>query len=178
MARGKARGRSLGWAVVVALGLVLASMLLAAARAAPALPAAPVGTWLTQDRGGVIAIEPCGGGGAALCGRIVGLTGRQPDGSLPTDVHGRTQCGLVIITGAAPGSGARWEGRITNPESGRTYDAQLWLDAAGQLHLRGYLALPLFGATQVWTPFRGAVPRDCRMVDGTAASGGLPTAGG
>lgn len=138
-------------------GAVLACALAGAARAAPQVP---VGKWLTEDRGGVIEIEPCG---ASLCGRIVGMTGRRPDGTLPVDVQGRPQCGLTIISDAKPGSADRWTGRITDPETGHTYGAQLWVDHAGQLHLRGYLGLPLFGATQVWTPYRAPVPKDCRL---------------
>lgn len=150
-------GGSLRWALLVTLGLLLASVLLAAARAAPT---APLGTWLTEDHGGVIEIAPCG---ASLCGRIVGIAELRPDGSLPVDVHGRSQCGLTIISDAKQGSNHKWTGQITDPETGHVYSAQLWLDQAGRLHLRGYIGLPLFGATQVWTPYRAPVPKDCRL---------------
>jgi len=147
---------SLAWAFAVALVLLLASVLLAATRAAPVMPS---GRWLTQDREAVIEIQPCG---TSLCGRIVGMTW-PADANAPVDVDGRPQCGLTIISDMKPGSGDRWTGRITNPETGHAYDAQLWLDAGGRLHLRGYVGLPLFGATQVWTPYRMPVPKDCRM---------------
>jgi uncharacterized protein (DUF2147 family) len=156
------RGGSLAWALVVALSLLLASVLLAATRAAPsAVPMAPLGKWLTEDHDGVIEIVPCGG--ASLCGRIVGMTGSRADGTLPTDVHGRPQCGLTIISDAKLGPGGKWTGQITDPETGRIYNAQLWLDEAGRLHLHGFIGLPLFGATQVWTPYRAPVPKDCRL---------------
>lgn len=145
------------WALVVAIGLLLASVLLAVSHAAPA---APIGQWLTQDRSGVIEIGPCG---TSLCGRIVGMAEWPADGHVPVDVQGRPQCGLTIIADARPGSEDRWTGRITDPDTGHVYSAELWVDQGGQLHLRGYIGLPVFGATQVWTPYRAPVPKDCRL---------------
>ena len=137
-------------------GLVLACVPLAAV----AVPQSPEGQWMTQERGAVIAIEPCG---PRLCGRIVGIADWPADGSAPVDVHGRPQCGLAIITDVRPGSANRWAADITDPENGHVYDAQLWVDEDGQLHVRGYVGLPLFGETQVWTPYSAPVPRDCRL---------------
>ncbi|MDQ2801169.1 MAG: DUF2147 domain-containing protein [Pseudomonadota bacterium] len=120
----------------------------------------PAGTWLTQDRSGVIAIAPCGNG---LCGRIVGMAQWPTNGTVPHDVHGQPECGLTIISVAPPSSGRRWHGKITDPHNGSVYSAQLWVGRGGQLHLRGYIGLPLLGATQIWTPYRAPVPQDCRL---------------
>ena len=121
--------------------------------------ASPVGHWLTQDRSGVIAIAPCGAG---LCGRIVGMA-EWPATGVPRDVHGQPQCGLTIISVKPPSAGKRWHGRILDPSTGRVYGAQLWVGKGGRLHLRGYIGLPLLGATQIWTPYAAPVPQDCRL---------------
>lgn len=141
-------------ALAALVGLSLASMP-AAAQATP-----PVGQWLTEDRSGVIAISPCGG---VLCGRIVGMAGWLTDGTVPVDVHGRPECGLTIISDARLSSAGRWDSQITDPDTGRIYNAQLWVDQDGRLHLRGCIGLPLFGMTQVWTPYPAPVPQNCRL---------------
>ena len=120
------------------------------------------GRWLTADHSGVIDIAPCGDSGR-LCGRIVGVTGRGPNGSVPRDVQGRSQCGLEIIGPAVPTAPNLWSSRITNPNNGRVYPIELWIDSRNRLHLRGYIGVPLFGATQIWTPYPAATPPDCLL---------------
>ena len=44
-----------------------------------------------------------------------------------------------------------------------SYDAILALRPDGRLGLRGYLGLPLFGQTQLWSPFTGRTFADCRL---------------
>jgi uncharacterized protein (DUF2147 family) len=119
----------------------------------------PRGTWLTASGHGVIAIEPCG---EALCGRIVGID-RDPTEPMPTDVHGRPQCGLTIIRNEKPEADGTWLGEVTDPRDGTTYHAQLWLDASGDLHLRGYIGIPLFGSTQTWRKFTGHLTTECGL---------------
>jgi len=97
-------------------------------------PTSPIGTWTTENGHGVIAIAPCGD---ALCGRIVGID-RPPDD---------------------PGT---WVGHITDPRDGSVYGARLWVQN-GNLHLRGYLGIPLLGSTQVWRPFTGRLTPDCGL---------------
>jgi len=133
--------------------LFLAAALLAGASSPP------YGQWLTQDRGGVIEIAACG---SALCGRIVGLMPKR-DGRPPVDWQGRSDCGLLIIDHMAQAAVDRWRGRILDPEDGRSYDAELWVDAAGQLQLRGFILIPLLGQTQTWTRYDGSVGPACRM---------------
>jgi uncharacterized protein (DUF2147 family) len=117
------------------------------------------GLWLTQDRDGVIRVSPCESG---LCGSIVGLD-LAPGEAPARDVNGRSQCGLPLISGVRQTGANEWQGSITNPRDGKTYDAQLSVDEADRLRLRGYVLVPLFGATQVWTRYQGAVTADCRM---------------
>ena len=137
-------------AVLVMLGLGVAAHAMA--------PTSPIGTWTTENGHGVIAIAPCGD---ALCGRIVGID-RAPGDPMPTDVHGQSQCGLTIITGERPDDPGTWVGHITDPRDGSVYGARLWVQN-GNLHLRGYLGIPLLGSTQVWRPFTGRLTPDCGL---------------
>ncbi len=119
------------------------------------------GRWLTEDRGGVIEIAPCG---AALCGRIVGMS--EPlaaDGSVQVDNQGRPKCGLAILNAPDQTQPGRWAGGITNPDDGKLYDVHLSVDERDRLHLRGYILTPLLGATQIWTRYAGAIGAGCRM---------------
>ena len=119
--------------------------------------ATPAGTWSTADGHGVVAIEPCGD---AFCGRIVGID-RAPTEPMPTDVRGRSQCGLTIIKKEKPKADGTWVGVVTDPRDGATYDAMLWVDASGDLHLRGYIGIPALGATQTWRRFTGHLTAEC-----------------
>ena len=70
---------------------------------------------------------------------------------------------LLLITGVRQTGSNEWQGSITNPRDGKTYDAQLSVYEENRLRLRCYLLVPLFGATQLWTRYQGAVTPDCRM---------------
>ncbi len=117
-----------------------------------------LGMWMTEDRQGVVRIEPCGD---AYCGRVVGISDFPPGGL--RDLHGVPQCGLVIVHGLRPTDTGKRHGTITNPDDGRTYDAIMWVAPDGDLRLRGYIGLPLFGSTQRWPHFTGRVTPDCHF---------------
>lgn len=121
----------------------------------------PVGVWMTQGNDAVIAIAPCDSG---LCGRIVGVTLDHPDDPVPTDRNGRSQCGLTIIHDAVRDGEASWAAQIIDPRDGSAYRARMQLDEQRRLRVRGYIGIALFGRTQVWTPFNGPLPNDCRLV--------------
>jgi len=139
-----------------ALLAVLAGPALAAAA-----PANPVGDWMTEDHKGVITIAPCGD---ALCGAITGLSEFPPGGR--RDVHGAQECQLQIIKDMRPGDDGRHHGTVDNPENGKVYHAQLWVDDAGVLNLRGYVGIPLLGETRNWTKFVGKRAPDCHFSAG------------
>jgi len=113
----------------------------------------PIGLWLTEDHDGVISIAPCG---QNLCGSIAGQSATGPEPPIAA------RCGLRILT-VAPSRPGIWDGHITNPEDGRVWNAQIWQDTEGRLHLRGYIGLPLLGATQIWTRYPGRIGARCRM---------------
>ena len=128
----------------------------------------------------VVEIYQCGN---SLCGAISGMV-LAPADKTPVDWQGQSQCGLVIVRTAAdpvPGNKPAWFGSITNPRNGSVYHARLTLDADGNLLLRGYVGLPVFGATQTWTRDEGDnPPADCRLsttATQTAASGAAASNG-
>jgi uncharacterized protein (DUF2147 family) len=137
-------------AVLIGLG----AMSLSAAQAA-----APVGEWLTASGHGVVEISQCGD---ALCGRIVGID-RKPTEPMPQDVNGNSQCGLTIITNQKPEAAGVWLGEITDPRDGGKYQAKLWLDDQGDLHLRGFIGIPALGSTQIWHRFTGHLTAGCGL---------------
>jgi len=143
--------------VVACCAAILA--ILAVRSSASARPDSPLGTWLTESGHGVVAIAQCGD---ALCGRIVGID-RDPGSPMPMDVNGRPQCDLTIITNAKPVADGTWLGAITDPRDGDTYRAKLWVDAEGNLHLRGFIGISFFGSTQVWRPFTGHLGAECGL---------------
>jgi uncharacterized protein (DUF2147 family) len=69
----------------------------------------------------------------------------------------------MILRNAAP-KGEVWEGRIIDPRDGDDYHARLHLETDGTLLMRGYVGMPLFGRTQVWTRYAGPLPIDCRLL--------------
>ena len=146
-------------AMLVSLALLLATAAHAAPPRPATLPVQVLGPWLTQGGDGVIAIEACGD---ALCGRIVGIR-RKPGEPMPRDVHGAPQCGLTILKRERATAEGDWLGQITDPRDGKTYGARLWLDARGNLRVRGFLGLPLFGQTQTWRRFTGTLGPECRF---------------
>ncbi len=119
----------------------------------------PSGLWWTEDHSGVIAIAPCDLG---LCGRIVGQPNPLlPDGSLPRDWRGEPECGLDFLDVRATDTANLWLGQVLDPRNGQRWNAEIYLDADGNLRLRGYILTPLLGQTQIWTRFAGRVNDKC-----------------
>ena len=150
---GVVRGHaSTGFVAILAIGLVAAP-----ASAEPA--GSPLGNWVTANGHGVVEIAQCGG---VLCGRIVGIDREQSE-PMPTDVDGRPQCGLTIISNERAQPDGTWLGQISDPRDGGVYQAKLWLDARGDLRLRGFIGIPALGATQTWHRFIGHLTDACRF---------------
>lgn len=141
-----------------AAGLLVATASAVFAQAPGAVPAvSPIGRWLRASGNGVVEIYPCD---RRLWGRVVWVRklvddqGRpladrnNPDPALKT----RPACGLPIMGGFEFGGPREWGGGwVYNPENGKTYRARLTLENETVLRLRGYIGIPLFGETQVWT---------------------------
>ncbi len=118
----------------------------------------PTGRWVTPKHDAVIQIAPCG---QDLCGQIVGMV-LGPEDPVPRDWAGATQCHLTIIR-TGPAVAGVWSGSVIDPRDGSTYHAQITLDQEHHLKLRGYIGLPIFGRTQTWSAYDGAVATNCRL---------------
>jgi uncharacterized protein (DUF2147 family) len=128
---------------------------------------APEGWWLDQTGKGGILIAACGN---QLCGRLEWLQNPDVQGKPKTDSHNpdaalqsRPLCGLTIVGGFSPdGSGGWTGGWVYDPQSGKTYKAEMHIAADGTLHLRGYIGIPMLGRTAVWTR-PPAIPPQCSV---------------
>ncbi len=137
--------------------LLAGLLVLTVTHEAVADPLSPAGRWLTDDRGGVIEIAPCGD---ALCGRIVGM---RYAGPMPVDHWNRPQCGLGLLYGLKPGEDS-WNGQVLDPKGGKLYSARVSLPDHDTLKLRGYIGVALFGQTVTWTRYTGgAIGNACHM---------------
>ncbi len=110
-----------------------------------------IGSWKTSDNS-IIRVYACQG--SNLCARLVTVGPKDdpkvdlnnPDAAL----RSRPLCGLTIGTGFAPdGASSAKDGKIYDPESGKTYSAQMQGDG-DVLKLHGYVGISLLGRTETW----------------------------
>ena len=150
---------------IVLRGLALVVL---TASGALAQPAGPVGTWLNQDKDGIVQIGDCGllrgqPASGALCGNVAWIrdavdrtTGRPPVDGKNADpaLRNRPILGLTVLSDLRPASSNRWDGRIYNIDDGKSYTAKVTLIADNQLQVEGCVLLICRGET--WT--RQALP--------------------
>ncbi len=91
---------------------------------------------------------------------------KNPDVKLQT----RPLLGLDLLVSYG-WTGERWEGEIYDPESGNTYKSRMEVDEAGRLSMRGYLGVPMFGRTALFTPAGDCSETVVAMIVASAASG-------
>ena len=74
--------------------------------------------------------------------------GNNPDKKL----RSRKIVGLSLLSGFVPSDDKnKWQdGKIYNPEDGKTYSCSLTLRDDGKLDVRGYVGISLFGKSQIW----------------------------
>jgi uncharacterized protein (DUF2147 family) len=128
-----------------------ATAMLALAAITASAQSGVLGDWKTKV-GSIVRIERCG---EKVCLRVMQLS---PDVSETTDIHNpdpaqrsRPLCNLRIgndFTLSDPDHAAG--GTIYDPKNGKTYHGEMTLEGA-KLHLRGYVGIPLFGASETWT---------------------------
>jgi uncharacterized protein (DUF2147 family) len=125
-------------------------LFLFAAAIASAQSGGLLGDWKTKA-GSIVRVQRCG---EQVCMRLVQVINTGGD---TTDSHnpdpalrGRPLCGLEIGSGfklTDPGHGVG--GMLYDPKSGKTYRGNITADGAA-LRLRGYVGIPLFGASETW----------------------------
>lgn len=134
-----------------------AVLLLLMPMALTAQPDGVLGVW--QDpTGSVIRVDRCG---ADVCLWIAAL---GPSAPSAFDIHNpdagqrsRALCGLEIGNGfALRDPGHATGGTLYDPKTGKTYHGNMTADG-DKLNLRGYVGIPLFGASQTWTRYTGTI---------------------
>jgi len=144
------------------LFITLCASLLSAAAAAQATPPFgvndPRGRWVTASGNLEVEIAPCG---PALCGTVTKVLtnnsmSRQDSPMTPADP--RPALGMKLLIDLLPDEGetppTTWRGHVYNRENGKTYRCKVEVEAKpgapGELVMRGYVGIPLFGSTQRW----------------------------
>lgn len=108
------------------------------------------GYWLTKNRKVIVRTRICG---TKICGHMVWLANPvDADGKAKRGADGKPLCGTQMIGGLKPRGAGRWSGGwVLDPRNGDRYSAKLTLLSPQKIKLRGYLGLPLLGASQIWT---------------------------
>lgn len=122
------------------------------------------GIWTSKEkRDSLIEIYDCG---EYLCGRLVSLTDPLDDAAIPKkDIYNRDEslrdrplAGIEFLTGFTYDEGkAAWSGgRIYNARDGKTYKSTV-VFKDGELKVRGFVGISLFGKTDVWVEVKDSV---------------------
>lgn len=118
-----------------------------------------VGVWATKENDGAFRIYSCG---QYLCGRFVGMVYTTP--LPPNSKKGNSQCNFLMLRNfVLESSGDRWSGRIFDPRDEEGYDAKIWISDKGELKVRGYLGISLFGETHTWHRYAGPILKNCLL---------------
>jgi uncharacterized protein (DUF2147 family) len=144
--------------------IVLCSAILGSALCCLAAGNGLVGVWFNQEKDAKIEMYPCGD---KYCGKIVWL--KRPvyaagskegtPGSARTDdknpdpaLKKAPLLGLVIVRDLVFVGDNVWKnGKVYDPDNGKTYSAKMTLVSPRQLNLRGFVGVSLLGRTAVWT---------------------------
>ena len=124
------------------LTTILAGATLVLGLATGAAMADPSGTWTTDGGLSRVQIAPCGGD---YCGTVVWT--KDPERK---DVKsGKLVKGMTILTGLKETGANAYQGKIYNPQDGRTYTGYMTISGASA-KLKGCVVRPLC-KTQTWT---------------------------
>lgn len=122
-----------------------------------------VGYWLSEKGTGVVEVYK---NGNDYEGKLVWIKDihdgkvkdkfddKNPDEQLKT----RSLMGLKMLHGFNFDDQEWKDGKIYDPESGKTYSAFMKLENENKLKLRGYIGISLFGRTSEWTRQKSSTP--------------------
>jgi len=123
-----------------------------------------VGIWNDEEKDAKIEIFQCA---EKYCGKIVWL--KEPNYSVDSkdgvpgtpklDIYNpdlalraKPILGLEIVKDFIYQGNNKWaDGRLYNPENGKTYSGKMTLVLPNQLDLRGFIGISLLGRTTTWT---------------------------
>ena len=114
-----------------------------------------VGTWLTGDGDGWVDVVRTGTG---ISGVVAGTPNDDPDRSRfdvknpDPALQERELLGLELFSGFRFDGEDRWiNGRIYDPNNGKTYRCIITVLDDNKLKVRGYIGIPMLGRTEIWT---------------------------
>jgi uncharacterized protein (DUF2147 family) len=115
-----------------------------------------LGDWLTAEGKAKVHIMKCD---SLYCGTIVWLKEPTKEGKEVVDdknpdpsLRNRLVLGMTILWGFEYNGDEEWTGgKVYDPENGSTYSGKMTLNDTGTLKLRGYVLIPLFGRSEIWT---------------------------
>ena len=154
------RGASPRRVTRAAARLLLALCLAGSAAASWAQALTIVGTWKTiDDKTGkpkaLIRIAELADGsyvGTVIKGLVPGANPNRLCTQCSGALKDQKIIGMQILHGLRQdGPGSYGGGEILDPDSGKTYHCKATLvDGGAELHMRGYIGIPLLGRTQTW----------------------------
>ena len=132
-------------------------LLLSGARVVSAQTLSPVGIWTNAERKATFEIYKCGD---KLCGKIATIAvpndpvtnkpktdSQNPNPKLRT----RPRLGMVFMEGFKYDDDNKWDdGKIYDPESGKTYSCYMRMENANNMEVKGYIGFSLIGKSQNW----------------------------
>ncbi len=136
---------------------LLVVLALAGARLASAQTQSPLGVWTNAEKKATFEIYKCGD---KLCGKIVTLTvpndpatGKPKTDSENPDpkLRSRPRLGLVFMQGFKYDDDKWDDGKIYDPETGKTYSCYMKMQGANTMEVKGYIGFSLIGKSQTWT---------------------------
>ena len=122
-----------------------------------------LGVWKTELDESKVEVYRCG---EKICGKIIWLKNPvytdSSDGQVGTPIIDRKNpepalrkrplIGLQIMHGFTEQGDNTWgNGSCYDPKNGKSYRGKIRLTAHDRLELRGFIGIPLFGRTSVWT---------------------------
>jgi uncharacterized protein (DUF2147 family) len=140
--------------------LLLVALVLSVARMASAQTKtmSPLGVWTNSEKKATFEIYKCG---ELLCGKIMSLAvPNDPATDKPiTDtqnpdpkLRSRPRLGMVFMEGFKYDDENKWDdGKIYDPESGKTYSCYMKMENANTMEVKGYIGFSLIGKSQTWT---------------------------
>lgn len=138
-------------------GFLVALLVLLGGGVRPASATELDGFWMDSHGEVILEVENCG---AEMCAKVVWLRlpygpdrrplkdFRNPDASLQR----RAVCGMRVITGFTKQPDGTWGGgNVYVPDLGMSFSGYAQILSPTQIEVRGYVFLPLFGSTEVWS---------------------------
>jgi len=116
-----------------------------------ASPNAVLGVWKTSKKAdaGKVTIYKCG---SKFCGKLSWIKNPEDkDTKNPNPAkRNRKLLGTNIVWGFVYDDGEWVDGKIYDPNNGKTYSCKMWLESNNVLKVKGYIGISLIGRSTTW----------------------------